>query len=652
MKTILIPFLIATVFTALANATSVSARYLRFDGYASTNGGHINIFEIEAHAAGVNVARTGTATTNSGWTDPSLLIDGNTTSNEFSTDPYNPGQPSLASPHRLQIDFGSVKAIDQIRVFFQGTYVYSFGLFLSADGVAWTPVSSYTDINGLVTWSVTDPIPVVVSAVMRPGTTLMDVVYRVNDRDDATVKTRALAFVDGVRSFSNVLRPVTFVEGTAAKIGDAIPTNTNHTLTWDVGADWNIGLGQVKFEILCRDARGLLAFDWITIPAAAGKPALTISKDAPSDASVLNALFWQYADGDPWLALAGGVLSGNAGSGVFADCVLANGSVLQSYSTAYLFKRMNLDPADSMDMGYAANTARAGLLATSNWHAVKRPYTGVSRVVGWGSNSSGQTTIPAGLNGVIALAAGSYHSLALKNDGTVGGWGGTEIPAGLSGVTAIAAGGFHSLALKSNGTVVGWGDNQYGQTTIPAGLSGVTAIAAGTYHSLALRGNGTVVGWGRNSSGQTTIPAGLSGVTAIAAGDSHSLALKSNGTVGGWGESSYATPPTGLSGVTAIAAGTFHSLALKSNGTVVGWGNNNWGQTTIPAGLSGVTAIADGYLHSLALKSDGTVVCWGKFWDSSGVYLPMTAPAGLTGFTVIGRGSSSKRLLVVKAKAP
>lgn len=36
---------------------------------------------------------------------------------------------------------------------------------------------------------------------MRPGTTLMDVVYRVNDPDDATVKTRALAFVDGVRSF-------------------------------------------------------------------------------------------------------------------------------------------------------------------------------------------------------------------------------------------------------------------------------------------------------------------------------------------------------------------------------------------------------------------------------------------------------------------
>ena len=47
----------------------------------------------------------------------------------------------------------------------------------------------------------TAPTVVIHSAAMRPGTTLMDVVYLVNDPDDATVKVRALAFVDGVRSF-------------------------------------------------------------------------------------------------------------------------------------------------------------------------------------------------------------------------------------------------------------------------------------------------------------------------------------------------------------------------------------------------------------------------------------------------------------------
>ena len=369
----------------------------------------------------------------------------------------------------------------------------------------------------------TAPTPVVVSAAMRPGTTFMDVVYRVNDPDDATVKVRALAFVDGVRSFANVLRPVTFVEGTVVKIGDAISTNADHTLTWNVGADWNIALGQVKVEILCRDGRGLLAFDWISIPATGSHSALTISKDTPSDASVLSAFFWQYATGDAGLTLTSGLLSGSASSGNFVGIALVSGTSVQAYGPPYLFKQMNLDPASSSDMNYAANTRRAGLLNIANWHAANRNYAGItiSVLLGWGSNYYDQTSIPAGLAGVTAIAAGDDHSLALGNYGTVVGWGNngrgqTSIPAGLTGITAIAAGGYHSLALKSDGTVVAWGYNSSGQTSIPSGLTGVTAIAAGDYHSLALKSDGTVVAWGSNSSGQTTIPSGLTGVTAIA----------------------------------------------------------------------------------------------------------------------------------------
>ena len=504
----------------------------------------------------------------------------------------------------------------------------------------------------------TAPTPVVVSAAMRPGTTFMDVVYRVNDPDDATVKVRVLAFVDGVRSFANVLRPVTFVEGTAAKIGDAIPSNTNHTLTWDVGADWSIDLGQVKFEVLCRDARGLLGFDWISIPAAGGQPALTISKDAPSDASVLSALFWQYADGDPGLTVTSGSVAGSASSGAFAATVLANGTSLRLFAAPYVLKQMNLDPASSFDVSYATNTARAGLLNTGSWHAANRNYSGVSMVVGWGSSPFGQTTIPTGLSSVVAIAAGTQHCLALSSGGTVAGWGDTSYgattpPVGLSGVTAIAAGSGLSLALKSDGTVVAWGYNGDGQTTIPPGLSGVTAIAAGggpggsqRAFSLALKSDGTVVGWGYNGEGATTIPAGLSGVTAIAAGSAHGLALKSDGTVVGWGANSIGqtTIPAGLSGVIAIAAAHSHSLALKSNGAVVAWG---WSaQTAIPAGLSGVTAIAAGFDHSLALKSDGTVVVWG-----SAISLPgMTVPAGLSGVTAIAAGN--RYSLALKPKAP
>jgi len=45
---------------------------------------------------------------------------------------------------------------------------------------------------------------------------------------------------------------------------------------------------------------------------------------------------------------------------------------------------------------------------------------------------------------------------------------------------AVAAGYYHNLALRSNGTVVAWGLNSDGQTNVPAGLSNVVAVAAGS----------------------------------------------------------------------------------------------------------------------------------------------------------------------------
>ena len=227
------------------------------------------------------------------------------------------------------------------------------------------------------------------------------------------------------------------------------------------------------------------------------------------------------------------------------------------------------------------------------------------------------------LSGLFAVWAGPLAAPAMAGGaktGLVAGWGRTDggqttPPAGLSGVTAIAAGGDHSLALKSNGTVVAWGSNDVGQTDVPAGLSGVTAISAGFSHSLALKSNGTVVAWGSNYYGQTNVPAGLSGVIAIAAGYYHSLALKSDGTVVAWGATGVvdygqADVPAGLSGVTAIAAGGSHSLALNSDGTVVAWGaassgslgDMDDGQADVPAGLSGVTAVSAGMEFSLALE--------------------------------------------------
>jgi len=53
-------------------------------------------------------------------------------------------------------------------------------------------------------------------------------------------------------------------------------------------------------------------------------------------------------------------------------------------------------------------------------------------------------------------------------------------------VIAVAAGAAHSLALRGDGTIIGWGKNDMGQITMPEGLSNVIAIAGGRASSAAI----------------------------------------------------------------------------------------------------------------------------------------------------------------------
>ena len=187
------------------------------------------------------------------------------------------------------------------------------------------------------------------------------------------------------------------------------------------------------------------------------------------------------------------------------------------------------------------------------------------------------------LRGVVAIAAGGGHSLALQADGTVWAWGYnayggcgdglddtarptirvTPVPVThLSGVVAIAAGGGHCLALRADGTVWAWGLNtgtplpapgggQLGDGTLThrstpvqvVGLCEVVGIAAGGGHSLARTADDAVWAWGVNVYGQlgdgtttarlTPVPVGgLTEVVALAAGYWHSLALTRQETGG------------------------------------------------------------------------------------------------------------------------
>ena len=189
--------------------------------------------------------------------------------------------------------------------------------------------------------------------------------------------------------------------------------------------------------------------------------------------------------------------------------------------------------------------ALVGVLLLAPLPAAAEPQHG--SVLAWGcrdyrGKDYGECTVPAAAaSGVTAIAAGSYHSLALTKDGHVlawgcrgdKNWGQCTVPAAArSGVTAIAAGGAQSLAITRNGRVLAWGCGGFddGQCSVPgAAYDGVKAIAAGIAHSLALKKDGRVLAWGCDIGdlGQCTVPAeATTGVTAISAGADDSLALR------------------------------------------------------------------------------------------------------------------------------
>jgi alpha-tubulin suppressor-like RCC1 family protein len=288
----------------------------------------------------------------------------------------------------------------------------------------------------------------------------------------------------------------------------------------------------------------------------------------------------------------------------------------------------------------------------------------------WGYNAFGQLGNNTTTNSAVPV------SVLTLTDAT------TPAAVPLTGITAVSAGGDHTLALKNDGTVFGWGFTAFGQTgnnivengdpiarqvkVGPTGapLANVARIAAGGNHSLALDNNGIVWAWGLNGNGQlgngTTTTSqtpltvgGLSGVKSIAAGGSHSIAIFNNtSTVTSWGYNAFGQLGDGsiidssvpvqvkdasgipLSGIKAIAAGGAFSVAIDRDNNVLVWGYNGFGQlgkdpatvnhSAIPVQVTGITgtvvAIAAGLDHVLALTSDGTIWAWGyNFYNQLGV---------------------------------
>ena len=163
-------------------------------------------------------------------------------------------------------------------------------------------------------------------------------------------------------------------------------------------------------------------------------------------------------------------------------------------------------------------------------------------VYSWGQNNYGQlgngcyqhsliptiVTNPVCNENITDIACGSYHSLALTNEGKVYSWGGSgnrisvpiKVETGLIDeyIVSVTCGMEFNMIVTDMGKIYGWGENNDGQLGIDnyssqkipckvAALNGIVIekVVCGCVHTLALSTTGVLYAWGGNDSGQLGI---------------------------------------------------------------------------------------------------------------------------------------------------
>lgn len=248
----------------------------------------------------------------------------------------------------------------------------------------------------------------------------------------------------------------------------------------------------------------------------------------------------------------------------------------------------------------------------------------------WGNNNYGQLgnntvaiqtaspvqTVSGGTDWSM-VAAGTYHTAAIKINGTLWTWGsgsagrlGDNTLTGKSSPVQTATAGFNwtqvaagnfTIAVKNDGTLWTWGLNNFGQlgdNTRTDRSGPIQTIASGTnwryvsasfFHAVATKTDGTLWTWGLNSSGQLGDGTNLSKSSPVqtvsggtnwklvSCGRYHTATIKADGTLWTWGQgASFAlgngTTPNRSSPVQTMASGT--------NWTGVAAGSSNSGGIT------------------------------------------------------------------------
>ena len=265
------------------------------------------------------------------------------------------------------------------------------------------------------------------------------------------------------------------------------------------------------------------------------------------------------------------------------------------------------------DFVHVQSIEGARMVAAGGGHTMVLAQNGSVWAMGWnfiGQIGDGTTTDRSRFVQVISsggksLAAGHAHSLVVKMDGSlwVAGWNkmgqlGDGAPwAGAktdrkyyvqvmgNGAEAVAAGGYHSIVLKRDGTVWTTGWNKHGQlgdgSTDDRDIfhqvsRNAKAVTAGVRHTVVLKRDGSVWSTLFNVDGQLgkhegenrgifvqVIP---SGAHSVKAGSYHTMVLKEDGTL--WAAGSNKFGQIGYSGAYHDSMRNFIQVSLTGNGAI------------------------------------------------------------------------------------